>query len=335
MTDIQKLQKTPQDSAGTISEMNSQKVFKHEDSRVESGHVGSGTRIWAFAHILPGAVVGEECNICDHVFIENDVLVGDRVTVKCGVQLWDGVTLEDDVFVGPNATFTNDRFPRSKQYPDAFARTVVRRGASIGANATLLPGITVGQNAMIGAGAVVTRDVPPNAIVTGNPGRITGYVDTPKAHAEIDPTSSRTSTLRELRVAGARLMRMPHVLDMRGALTYGEYPTHLPFVPQRVFVVYDVPTRQVRGEHAHRTLHEVLVCVKGSCSVALDDGHIRDEVDLMSPTIGLHLPPMIWRVHYNYTPDALLLVLASDAYSAGDYIRDYDEFQRLTAAKRT
>ncbi len=118
------------------------------------------TRVWAFAHILPGATIGRDCNICDHVFIENDVLVGDRVTVKCGVQLWDGVTIEDDVFIGPNATFTNDPFPRSRQRPAAFTTTLVRRGASIGANATLIPGITVGANAMIGAGAVVTHDVP-------------------------------------------------------------------------------------------------------------------------------------------------------------------------------
>ena len=307
---------------------------QHPTALVESLAIGRGTRIWAFAHVLPGAVVGEDCNICDHVFIENDVCVGNRVTVKCGVQLWDGVTLEDDVFVGPNATFTNDRFPRSKQYPDAFARTLVKRGASIGANATLLPGITIGQNAMIGAGAVVTRDVPPNAIVTGNPGRITGYVDTPKVQAEIKVTDG-PSTLRELRIAGARLLRMPQVVDLRGALSYGEYPKHLPFVPQRVFVVYDVPSKEVRGEHAHRELHQFLICVKGSCSVALDDGHVRDEVNLASPTIGLHLSPMIWGVQYNYSSDAVLLVLASDTYSADDYIRNYDEFQRLTAVLRS
>src|SRR5690606_10028189 len=115
---------------------------------------------------------------CDHVFIENDVIIGDRVTIKSGVQLWDGITLEDDVFVGPNATFTNDRFPRSKAYPEEFARTTVSRGASLGANCTILPGLTIGMNAMIGAGAVVTRSVPPNAIVVGNPAKIVGYVNT-------------------------------------------------------------------------------------------------------------------------------------------------------------
>lgn len=148
--------------------------FVHTQAICESTHVGAGTRIWAFAHILPRAQIGRDCNICDGVFVENDVVVGDRVTVKCGVQLWDGVHLGDDVFVGPNATFSNDRFPRSKKYQDEVLRTVVEDGASIGANATLLPGIRIGQYAMVGAGAVVTRDVPPGAIVVGNPARIIG-----------------------------------------------------------------------------------------------------------------------------------------------------------------
>ena len=149
--------------------------FKHPNAIVESPQIGKDTRIWAFVHILPGAVIGEDCNICDHVFIENEVLIGDRVTIKSGVQVWDGITLEDDVFVGPNATFTNDRFPRSKQQPDEILRTVVRTGSSIGANATLLPGVEIGRCAMVGAGAVVTKNVPPHAIVVGNPARIMGY----------------------------------------------------------------------------------------------------------------------------------------------------------------
>src|SRR5215831_2410002 len=125
------------------------KVFVHDKGICESEWVGKGTRVWAFAHILPGARIGDECNICDHVFIEYDVVVGDRVTIKCGVQLWDGVRIEDDVFIGPNVTFTNDPFPRSQQWPERFLETLVRRGASIGANATILPGIVIGEHAMV------------------------------------------------------------------------------------------------------------------------------------------------------------------------------------------
>ncbi len=146
--------------------------FIHEKAICESLNVGTGTRIWAFAHVLPGAQIGDDCNICDGVFIENDVVVGDRVTIKCGVQLWDGVRLEDDVFIGPNATFTNDPFPRSMIHLADYPVTRVCSGASIGANATILPGLTIGEDAMIGAGAVVTRDVPPRALVVGNPARI-------------------------------------------------------------------------------------------------------------------------------------------------------------------
>lgn len=297
--------------------------FQHPNALVETTNVGADTRIWAFAHVLPGARIGSECNICDHVFIENDVTVGDRVTIKCGVQLWDGITLEDDVFVGPNATFTNDRFPRSRQYPDAFPRTLVKHGASIGANATILPGLTIGTNAMVGAGAVVTRDVPPNAIVVGNPARITGYGNAGVV-APSEPAAGKG--LRAMAVKGAKLHSMPLIKDLRGALTFGEINQHLPFTPERFFVVYDVPSREVRGEHAHLKLHEFLVCLRGSCSVALDDGSVREEVVLDTPTVGLHIPPKLWRVHYKYSPDAILLSLCSDPYDANDYVRDYDEF---------
>lgn len=141
----------------------------HATSDVQTNRIGDGTNVWQFVVILPGAEIGADCNICSHCFIENDVTVGDRVTIKSGVQLWDGVRLEDDVFVGPNACFTNDLYPRSKQYPAAFLQTVVKRGASIGANATILPGLTIGQGAMVAAGSVVTQDVPDFAVVAGNP----------------------------------------------------------------------------------------------------------------------------------------------------------------------
>lgn len=152
--------------------------FIHAMADVQSSAIGVRTRVWQFVVILRDARIGEDCNICSHCFVENDVVVGDRVTVKSGVQLWDGLRVEDDVFIGPNVTFTNDRFPRSRAYPeDGFPRTVVRRGASVGGGATILPGIEIGERAMIGAGAVVTRSVPAGAIVAGNPARVIGQVD--------------------------------------------------------------------------------------------------------------------------------------------------------------
>ncbi|MDS4018977.1 MAG: acyltransferase [Candidatus Competibacter sp.] len=148
----------------------------HPMSDVQSQNIGEGTRIWQFVVILPNAKIGRDCNICAHCLIENDVVVGDRVTVKSGVQLWDGIEIENDVFVGPNATFTNDPFPRSKQYPTSFKKTIIRKNASIGANATILPGVVIGQHAMVGAGAVVLADVPEGAVVVGNPATIIKWV---------------------------------------------------------------------------------------------------------------------------------------------------------------
>jgi acetyltransferase-like isoleucine patch superfamily enzyme len=151
--------------------------FVHPQGICETSAVGEGTRIWAFAHVLPGARLGADCNVCDHVFVENDVVVGDRVTIKSGVQLWDGLRVGDDVFIGPNATFTNDPFPRSKVHRAEARVTCIEAGASIGANATILPGLTIGARAMVGAGSVVTRDVPPGTVVAGNPARVIRSVD--------------------------------------------------------------------------------------------------------------------------------------------------------------
>ncbi|HWF72396.1 MAG TPA: acyltransferase [Solirubrobacteraceae bacterium] len=146
-------------------------VFVHERALVESDAIGAGTRVWAFAHVMPGASIGSDCNLCDHTYVEGGVVIGDRVTIKSGVYLWDGLRVEDDVFIGPQATFTNDRFPRSKA-PFESSVTTIRRGATIGAGAVVLPGVTVGEGAMVGAGAVVIADVPERTVVVGNPARV-------------------------------------------------------------------------------------------------------------------------------------------------------------------
>lgn len=310
-------------------------VFVHERALCESSHIGAGTRVWAFAHILPEARIGSDCNICDTVFIENDVSVGDRVTIKFGVQLLDGVTIEDDVFIGPNATFTNDLYPRSKIYPEKFLRTVVRKGASIGANSTILPGIEIGAGALVGAGAVATRSVPPNAIVVGNPARIVGYVDAEGQRGRgATPTldaDRETGEVIDTGVRGVRLVKLPQFRDVRGDLSVGEFEQHIPFHPRRYFVVYNVPSRETRGEHAHKTCHQFLICVAGTCNVMVDDGAARREFILNRPTIGIHIPPKTWGTQYNYSADAVLLVFASELYDADDYVREYSEFRSFVA----
>lgn len=314
------------------------KVKAHPQALNESRQVGAGTRLWAFAHVLPGARIGRDCNICDHVFIENDVILGDRVTVKCGVQLWDGLRVADDVFIGPNATFTNDPFPRSRRHPERFARTVLEAGCSIGANATILPGLTIGRQAMVGAGAVVTQSVPAHAIVMGNPARITGYAG---ATARLPrrapaPVGIEGPAIEATSVRGVTLRRLPTHADMRGDLCVGEHGPGrtVPFAVKRHFLVFNVPSPEVRGQHAHLRCHQMLFCLQGSCRVVADDGRNRAEFILNDRRVGLHLPPLTWAVQYHYTSDAILLVLASHAYDPKDYVRDYDEFLRHTAKRR-
>lgn len=139
----------------------------HELSDVQSKHIGENTNIWQYCVVLPEARIGAECNINSHCFIENDVVIGDRVTIKCGVQIWDGMEIEDDVFIGPNVTFCNDRYPKSKNKNFKLEKILIKKGASIGANATILPGVTIGENALVGAGAIVTRNVEDDEKVIG------------------------------------------------------------------------------------------------------------------------------------------------------------------------
>ena len=298
----------------------------HPTAIVESNQIGGGTRVWAYAHILPGARVGRDCNICDHTFIENDVIVGDRVTIKCGVQLWDGLRVEDDVFIGPNATFTNDRYPRSLQHLAEYPQTVIKRGASIGANATVAPGIVIGERAMVGAGAVVTHNAPPHSKLAGNPARIIGYVD---AALEVSAAKVEEESSNAIPLGEATVYRMPRAEDLRGSLSFGEIRRQVPFEVKRYFLVFDVASEHIRGEHAHRTLHQFLVCVAGRCHVVTDDGSSRHEAILDSPAKGVYIPPMVWATQYKFTRDAVLLVLASEYYDAEDYLRDYEQFLAL------
>lgn len=249
--------------------------------------------------------------------------VGVGALLSPGAFVEEGTVIGSDVTIGPNAVVLGrDRHGQ-------VAASTLRDGCSIGANATVLGGITVGTGAVVGAGAVVTRDVPPNAIVVGAPAHISGYVSTLRASER----SLRASRLAEdalpVELGRARLVATPVITDLRGSLTFAQTDGDLPFSVERYFLVYDVPSREVRGEHAHRELHQLLICVRGECRVAVDDGSTRGEVTLDNPRFALHLPPMVWGTQYEYSDDAVLLVLTSGQYDADDYIRDYDEYTAL------
>jgi UDP-2-acetamido-3-amino-2,3-dideoxy-glucuronate N-acetyltransferase len=298
----------------------------HARALCETASVGAGTRVWAFSHILSGAVLGRDCNISDGVFIESDVVLGDRVTVKNGVQLWNGLRVGDDVLIGPNATLAAE--PASLTDGGSLgarAPTIIEDGAVLGAGCTITAGVRVGPQAIVSPGAVVSRDVPPNAVVDGNPARITGYADTFRRGVGT-PATERDGPVQESSVRGVSVHRLRLVHDMRGDLSVGEFDRDIPFDVARYFVVFNVPNSDLRGGHAHRMCRQFLVCVNGSCAVFVDDGTNRAEIALHEPNVGLFLPPMVWGTQYRFSSDAVLLVFASHLYDPDDYIRDFDEF---------
>ena len=301
--------------------------FVHETADVKTKDIGPNTKIWQFCVILEEAKLGSDVNVCSHTYIENEVVIGDRVTIKSGVQLWDGVIIEDDVFIGPNVSFSNDKFPRSKNYQKKPIQTIIKKGASVSSGAVILPGITIGENSMVGAGAVVTKSVPANAIVVGNPARITGYIESAtQGRISFESVAVSTDENINLGVGKTFLKKLKTSIDLRGTLTVGALAVDIPFIPNRFFLVYDVPSKETRGEHAHKKCDQFLICVKGSCSVLVDDGKQRKEIQLNNKDLGLYLPSKIWGTQYKYTEDAVLLVFASDEYDPDDYIRDYSSF---------
>ncbi len=303
-------------------------IFVHPQALCEASAIGENTRIWAFAHVLPGATIGKDCNICDHVFIENDVVVGDRVTIKCGVQLWDGLRVADDVFIGPNVTFSNDKYPE-EQAVSAEGRRNLHRTRCVDRRRCIDSAGLADRRSRDGRRGRRRHARRPGArgrVRQSRTDRRLRRYQTWSAGSAEDRCRARTSSIRETSVSGVTVHRLPVFADLRGSLSVGEFPQQVPFVPKRYFIVFDVPGKDVRGEHAHRRCHQFLVCLRGSLSVVVDDGTSSEEIVLDRPSIGLYLPPMIWAVQYRYSADALLLVFASDPYDAGDYIRDYDEF---------
>lgn len=299
--------------------MSTSDVFVHERAIVEPGaRIGPGSRVWAFAHVLGGAVIGRDCNLCDGIFVENDVVLGDRVTVKCGVQVWDGVRLEDDVFVGPNVTFTNDLFPRSKAYPSAFTPTRVCRGASLGANATILAGVVIGRHAMVGAGAVVTKDVPPYGIVVGNPAFVRGIAGTRSGDGAVPAARGSAA------VKGVRLLALPAAREPSGEEPVPEQAMDLPFTARRLAPVRLAP-REFRAEHALRTVERLFVCAAGSLKLFVDDGREREVLDLRAGD-AVRVAPLVWASHFDHLSDAALVILSSGPIGPGERISDYELF---------
>lgn len=293
----------------------------HGTALCGSQRIGAGSRIGAFASLADSALIGNRCLIGQGASIGPDVTLGDGAAVHAGSRLVANLHVAPGVAIRENAVLGGE------------TPTSIGRGATIGANATVRPGANVGQGAVVEPGAVVADPVPANAVVSGNPALIVGYVagDSTISVTLDEPTVGRTVTgVRETGIAGARLHPVTSATDLRGSLVATDF-AELPFPPQRVFSVFGVSSEFIRGSHAHRECQQFLICVTGSIRCLIDNGTVRDEVSLDSPHMGLHMPPMIWGTQYKYTRDAVLLVLASHPYDADDYVRDYDEFLRLVA----
>ena len=281
--------------------------------------------------IHPTAVVetralGAGCTVQEHASIGAEVTLDTDVSVGSGARLLGAVAVGPGATIGPNAVVGRLDGMRD-------GAIVIGRDVHIGANATVLAGVGVGRGAVVEPGSVVDGDVPAYAVVRGSPARIVGYVDTPPQTTEaemVDPFAVQVPTATGVR--GVVLHPLARATDLRGSLAALEFGD-LPFMPQRVFAVYGVPNESVRGAHAHRACGQLLVCMSGEVSSVADDGSSRQEFRLSSPEIGLFIPPMIWSMQYRYTRDAVLAVLAELPYDPDDYIRDYEEFLELVAAR--
>lgn len=288
-----------------IVENSQLKNNRHSTSVVENGSfVGQNVTLGCFVQVCRDARVGDNSLIEGLTIVSSNVTIGDRVKIGHGVS-----------FVTPTT--------------DA-GRTEVADDVIIGAHAIIHHGVAIGSHAFIAPGAIVERTIPSLAIVDGSPARIIGYVG---ASQQVSPNEVITnSSIQPSLVAGVQIHNMPRIVDIRGNLTVGEFERTVPFAVKRYFMVFDVPSRETRGEHAHRECHQFLICVRGSCAVVADDGKNRQEFLLDRPDVGVHLPPMVWGIQYKYSADAVLLVFASHHYDSADYIRNYAEFRQLVVA---
>jgi UDP-2-acetamido-3-amino-2,3-dideoxy-glucuronate N-acetyltransferase len=292
----------------------------HPAAIVEAGAVLAGTAVGAYSRVGPEVEIAGPCAIAEHAILSGRILLSPGVEIGPQVYLGGPLTIETGVRIAA----------RSCIDAAGGAAIVLGEGASIGANATIWPGVTVGKRARVEPGSVVTKNVPAMAVVAGNPAQIVRYSgvpsDPPQAHDGV--TAEVTSTP----IRGVTLRRLPLHEDLRGNLTFGEAARHVPFPIRRYFLSFAVASEQVRGEHAHRSLHQFLVAAHGRVHIVADDGVNQADFLLDRPDLGIHIPPMIWSVQYRFSADAVLLALCSEPYEPADYIRDYAEFLAMVRA---
>lgn len=279
-----------------------------------------------FLSTMPAEHNQPATQIDSRAVVAANVTIGVGCVIASGAVLSAGTVLGRHVSIGPNVVFVESMVGRSERA--ACAEDAVQ----IGANATIYPGLTLAAGSIVSPGAVVTKSVPAKAIVEGNPATIVGYVDANRESLQAPSHVGKPNTATfATAVRGVTVHTFPIVPDLRGNLTVGEFAKDIPFSPKRYFMVFGVPSREVRGEHAHHVCHQFLICVRGSCAVVADDGDRRIEINLDAPNRGVYLPPMTWATQYKYSADALLLVFASHHYDAADYIRDYHDFRSITS----
>jgi UDP-2-acetamido-3-amino-2,3-dideoxy-glucuronate N-acetyltransferase len=312
------------------------KIQIHKTAEVFAKKIGTGTIVWQNTVILKNAIIGKNCNINCNCFIENDVKIGNSTTIKSGTYLWDGVSVGNNVFIGPNVTFTNDKYPKSKKKPKFLLKTIIEDDVSVGAASILMPGIKLGRGSIIGAGSLVTKSVPSYVVVAGSPAKIINYINNIKKNKKISilPEKNLKYQKKDITIEKVSISNLKTVSDIRGDLSVGDFQGDIPFKVKRFFLISKVPNEKIRGEHAHYKCHQYIICTKGSCSITLDDGKKRFSLNLNSPSKGLYIPPKIWSIQYNYSPDASILVFASHKYDPKDYIRDYNIFLKTVYKKR-
>ena len=261
----------------------------------------------------------------EQVFIYPGSQIDLSVVIDGFTQLWNGLVIKAGARLGSGVIFLkNDQ---------DLSQACIAENVTVGAGCIIGHDVTIAQGAILEPGSVVLQNVPAHAIVGGNPAKITGYTQTHDVNVDASVISGIAADVVNVGVNNVTLHRFKLVKDYRGDLSVGEFAKEIPFEPKRYFLVFNVPSEKTRGEHAHYECHQFLICVKGSCSVVVDDGELRREVLLDAPNVGVYLPPLTWGIQYKYSSDAVLLVFASHYYEANDYIRNYEEF--LTAIKKT